>query len=432
MKKIFKIVATLLLVLVTSTFVFAQTSNTFTATAGTLRDDADNFMDVRYYNDVDFSNFFAWTNLSLGDVNLGFAKKFNELYLGAYYAGDLLNSLTKTESKEISSEEIVSYTKNETGMHEFDLLFGFSGMALKLNTNFNINSTYTSETNYVKNSNYIFDLTWGGLSVPVENFALRPYASIGYAFTDASTYTEDDTTPGIVTKTTDKSGNLGLLTVSLGSDLEWGDKSGFFSVAGLTYALSFATGLNGEIRETVTSIDGGSTNTIITKRDGASNVVNIIAPYYRFEYTASEKVKFGGCVNAVLGINSLCNGFPYIDTPSTETPTVITTSTIASTVALGMQYKLKENFAMNVGFGANLPSIFSVKNVDAVNNTRTVVANTVVGDVDTLFSSFLRTGFVWDINENCALDASMSIGTTPKFLDDILNGELSLGFKYKI
>lgn len=430
MKKIFKVVATLLLVLVTSTFVFAQVSNTNFATAGTLRDDADNFMDVRYYNDVDFSNFFAWTNLSLGDVNLGFAKKFNELYLGAYYAGDLLNSLTKTESKEISSEEIVSYTKNETGMHEFDLLFGFSGMALKLNTNFNINSTYTSETNYVKNSNYIFDLTWGGLSVPVENFALRPYASIGYAFTDASTYTEDDTTPGIVTKITDKSGNLGLLTVSLGSDLEWGDKSGFFSVAGLTYALSFATGRNGEIKEAVTSIDGGSTSTTITKRDGASNVVNIIAPYYRFEYTASEKVKFGGCVNAVFYINSLCNGF---ETPSTETPTVITTSTIASTVALGMQYKLKENFAMNVGFGANLPSIISVKNVDAVNNTRTVIANTFVSsDVDTSFSSFLRTGFVWDINENCALDASMSIGTDPKFLDNILNGSLSLGFKYKI
>jgi hypothetical protein len=308
-------------------------------------------------------------------------------------------------------------------MHEFDLLFGFSGMALKLNTNFNINSTYTSETNYVKNSKYIFDLTWGGLSVPVENFALRPYASIGYAFTDASTYTEDDTTPGMVRKITDKSGNLGLLTVSLGSDLEWGDKSGFFSVAGLTYALSFATGLNGEIGETVTSIDGGSTYT--TKRDGASTVVNIIAPYYRFEYTASEKVKFGGCVNAVFGINSLCNGFVYTDTPSTETPTVITTSTIASTAALGMQYKLKENFAMNVGFGANLPKLTSTKTVDAINN-ETRVTTTTGG-----FGTVLLTGFVWDINENCALDASMSIGTTPSFLSSILDGNLTLGFKYK-
>ena len=246
MKKIFKIVATLLLVLVTSTFVFAQTSRTYYGTAGTLRDEADNFMDVRYFNEVDFSNFWAWTNISSSYANLGFAKKFDELYLGAYYSGYLLNSLTKTESKEISSEEIVSYTKDEAGMHEFDLLFGFSGMALKLNTNFNINSTYTSETNYEKNSQYIFDLAWGGLSVPVENFALRPYASIGYAFADASRYTEDDTIPGIVTKKTDKSGNWGLLTVSLGSDLEWGDKSGFFSVAGLTYALSFKTGLNGE------------------------------------------------------------------------------------------------------------------------------------------------------------------------------------------
>ena len=59
MKKTLKVVASLLLVLVTSTFVFAQVSNTNFATAYTLRDDADNFMDVRYYNEVDFSNFFV-------------------------------------------------------------------------------------------------------------------------------------------------------------------------------------------------------------------------------------------------------------------------------------------------------------------------------------------------------------------------------------
>ena len=92
MKKTLKIVASLLLVLVTSTFVFAQVSNTNFATAYTLRDDADNFMDVRYYNEVDFSNFFVWFDF-YDDAILGFAKKFDELYLGAYYHGTLWSGI---------------------------------------------------------------------------------------------------------------------------------------------------------------------------------------------------------------------------------------------------------------------------------------------------------------------------------------------------
>ena len=96
MKKTFKLVAMLLLVLVTSTFVFAQTSRTYYGTAGTLRDEADNFMDVRYFNEVDFSNFWAWTNISSSFVNLGFAKKADELYIGAYYAGFLWDSINNS------------------------------------------------------------------------------------------------------------------------------------------------------------------------------------------------------------------------------------------------------------------------------------------------------------------------------------------------
>lgn len=428
MKKIFKIVATLLLVLVTSTFVFAQKSNTFTATAGTLRDDADNFMDVRYFNELDFSNFFAWTNLSLGDVNLGFAKKFNELYLGAYYAGDLLNSLTKTESKEISSEEIVSYTKKEVGMHEFDLLFGFSGMALKLNTNFNINSTYTSETNYVKNSKYIFDLTWGGLSVPVEKFNLRPWAKVGLNFIDNYNYSKTTTEVLGITSTTiteDKSGNYNYLTIILGSDFEWGDKESFFSVAGFEYLFGSRLGLNGALKTEETNVDGAS-KTVTTNYAGKSYIKNTITPYYRFEYKASDNLKFGGKATVKLDMTTSSSGYSYTDTPVSTEVTLTKTTNVDSEIDFGMQYKLKENFAMNVGLGANLPKLTFTKTVDAVNN-ETEVKTTTSG-----FGTVLLTGFVWDINENCALDASMSIGTTPKFLDDILNGELSLGFKYKI
>lgn len=422
MKKTFKIITMLLLVLVTSTFVFAQQSNTFIATAGTLRDDADNFMDVRYFNDVDFSNFFVMTNLSLGGANLGFAKKSNDFYFGSYYSGDLWGFSFLDKNVATDSGEITYFNKTIQNFHEFDLFFGFSGMALKLDTNFNINTTYT-DANYNKNSDYYFALTWGGLSIPVGNANIRPYATVGYSIYDATTYEETDVL-GVTTKITDKSANENVLSVMLASDVEWGDKSGFFSVAGLQYALYLGIGLNGDVSESVVTTDG-TTTTSVTKRDGASYTTNYIAPYYRFEYTASDKVKFGGRVGATVDITTYCAGLTYTDTPSVDTPSVDTYFLVYSNLAFGMQYKLKPEFAMNVGVGANLPTFYSQKTVDVTLND--TASSIYTYGIDTT----IYTGFVWDINENCALDASMNIGLTPAFLDDILNGSLTLGFKYK-
>ena len=111
-----------------------------------------------------------------------------------------------------------------------------------------------------------------------------------------------------------------------------------------------------------------------------------------------------------------------------EALTVSTTTEITSNLGLGMQYILKPNFAMNVGLYAVLPEFNSTKTVTPVGDSK---STTVTSGVDTSFSSSLRTGFVWDINENCALDAYTNIGLTPSFLDSVLGGSLSLGFKYK-
>ena len=435
MKKTLKIVALLLLVLVTSTFVFAQSSNTFTATAGTLRDDADNFMNVRYYNDVDFSNFFAWTDLSLDEANLGFAKKIDELYLGAYYNGDLWDG----SSDKTTTENTTNVTKNITGNHTFDLLFGFSGMAFKLGTYFNLDNTKTSyvdtENEYeseskTNNSTYTFDLTWGGLSVPAGNANLRPWAEIAFEINDATVYSEvktGDTT--VVTTDKTNTNNLNTLSVTLASDAEWGSKDAFFSVAGLAYTLETAIGANGVVYEVT---DGDNTSS--TTRAGKQDISNIFSPYYRFEYKVSDNLKFGGRVEANLAINTSCDGYTYDpENPPTEVPDfdVTTDTSISSNLGLGMQYKLKPNFAMNLGLKASLPRFDSTKTVapDLIGDG---VTTTVNSDVNSSFSSNLYTGFVWDINENCALDASMSIPLTPSILMDILGGGLSLGFKYKM
>ena len=427
MKKTLKIVVSLLLVLVTSTFVFAQESRTYYGTAGTLRDEADNFMDVHYFNEVDFSNFWAWTNISSSSANLGFAKKFDELYLGAYYTGSLWDGT----SEKTTTEDTTDVASNVAGTHQFDLLFGFSGMAIKLDTNFNTDNTFTEDATTVTdthNSNYYFGLTWGGLSVPVEKFNLRPWAQVGLNFIDKYDYSKNTIEVlGITTTTTsdDKSGNYNYLTVILGSDFEWGDKDALFSVAGLQYLFGSRLGLNGALTTVETNVDGVST-TVTTNYAGKSYIKNTITPYYRFEYKASDNLKFGGKATVNFDMTTSSSGYSYSDTPVSTEVTLKKETDVDSEIDFGMQYKLKENFAMNVGFRAVLPTFEHEKEINGLTAVTTVTTNT------DSFSSYLRTGFVWDINENCALDASMSIGTNPKFLDDILNGSLSLGFKYKI
>lgn len=429
MKKTFKVVAMLLFVLVTSTFVFAQTSSTYTGTAGTLRDDADNFMDVRYYNEVDFSNFFVMTSLSLNKANLGFAKKFDNLYLGTYYNGTLWDGGSSTKT---TTEDSVSSTKNFEGTHEFDLLVGFDNMALKLDTTFDFNDTYTAQDKDTKetekDSISSFYLTWGGLSIPVEKGNFKPWTRIGLYLSDKTEKTVQ--TSGDSTYTlTDKSGNLNLLSITLASDFESGDKDSFFSVAGLAYSFNTAVGANGIIAK---ATDGTDTETM--ERADYVYILNYIDPYYRFEYKVSDKFKFGGKVSAFATISSSYAGYTYPSDNKPEADAIpklpkTTITEIESSLGFGMQYKLKPNFAINAGLYAVLPTFESTKTVTPVGDSTSI---TVESEVSSSFSSTLYTGFVLDINENCALDAYMNIGRTPSFLNSVLGGSLSLGFKYKM
>ena len=412
MKKTLKIVASLLLVLVTSTFVFAQVSNTNYATAYTLRDDADNFMDVRYFNEVDFSNFFLWADFA--DVmNLGFAKKIDELYLGTYYYGTLWSGIDSTTTTTFNTTTV---NKSIDNLQMFDLLLGFSGMAFKFDTYFYLGNTskgINSDVITTNDSYYVFGLTWGGLSIPAGNATFRPWARVGFEISDKTDYRDD-----IINKID----NSNWLSVTLASDIEWGDKDGFFSVAGFDYTFYTAIGLNGVVAET--------TNASLS-RAGAQGICNVICPYYRFEYKASDKLELGGTVGVFTYIDTMSSGSIY-NTNTLQTSdldiNVITSTVVFSDIGLGMQYKFKPNFAMNAGFYASLPTFGYVKSV-----TTEVLAGVITeveGGSSSMYSS-IKTGFVWDINENCALDASLDIGLHPSFLSSILDGSLYLGFKYK-
>ena len=225
------------------------------------------------------------------------------------------------------------------------------------------------------------------------------------------------------TITDDKSGNYNYLTIILGSDFEWGDKESFFSVAGLQYLFGSRLGLNGALTTVKISGEGisesGSMNYV-----GRSYIKNTIVPSYRFEYKASDDLKFGGKATVNVDMTTSSSGYSYSDTPVSTEVTLKKETNVTSELDFGMQYKLKPNFAMNLGLRAVLPTYTNKKVIE--------IGGTTVTDTTSSFASYLRTGFVWDINENSALDASMSIGTSPKFLSSVLDGALSLGFKYKM
>lgn len=423
MKKILKIVASLLLVLVTSTFLFAQVSNTYDSTAGTLRDDADNFMDLRYFNEVDFSNFFVWTDLSADSIDLGFAKKVKDVYIGAYYNGYLWDTSLSEEITNLNNNELNSFLKEVSFENYLDLLFGFNGMGLKLSTGFDIYedqevTTTSSEKN--KNSSYFFDLGWGGLSIPVDKFTIYPHVMVGYSFNDETNISSNKIGDTVYTRT-DISSNLGILSFNFGADMAWGDKAGFYSETGLDYSLGIGIMPKDRILE-----DTGTNE--IQNRVGGVLAINYFTPYYRFEYSASEQVKFGGKIQSELLLLKYTDGTITTSadgmTSDIDINDIYNITSVEHYIDFGMQYQVKPAFAINFGFSFNIPSVIFVK----VISTDTVTRGHDTG----YFSSSLSTGFVWDINEKCALDANLNISVSPSILNDILNNSMSLGFKYKM
>jgi hypothetical protein len=137
-------------------------SNTKSATAGIFSTDVDNFIDYHKYSGVKFDNGFTFLtgrpysvsgassgsgtgNPGSGQLSLGLAHDFGGLYLGAWYQGNILQSVTGDKTVNLSqnwddvSEELLSTTQTTTfekGWHnsnnQIELLLGLAGHGIKL------------------------------------------------------------------------------------------------------------------------------------------------------------------------------------------------------------------------------------------------------------------------------------------------------------
>ncbi len=539
MKKTFKIVAMLLMVLCVSSYAFAQSSNTSTATKGTILADADKVMDVNNYKDVDFSNFFANTNISDERVNFVFAKKFDNLYLGTYYNGDLVLPTTDTD-EEVNSDETSATTENEfestnsvtktttlSGYNYFAALFGLDGFALRLNATIQLNGNITkSESTDIEsmkmesadgklvvenssvnkmgdNSNYYLGAKLGGMNFDVSKVTVKPYASFGYTVyadgklseTTKTTFDSKVSTMGLttITNTVDteeinQSRKVSdSLTFSLGSQLEWGDKAGLFSIADLSYYISTKVGMNeavanrsvlnnyvdkNEEKENYTT-----TSNTVTYKESAKYAYNDISGSYRFEYAASEKLTLGARLSSSVAIKTESDGYSWNESTYDDTRwtpeereannkasaevnkeakesalkgdlLTTTTTRFSNDLAFGMKYQVKPAFAINFGFKTALPSYEQRKDVTSLYNNEidegadeesaedniTTINDekTVEGVWSTTNASYsLNAGFVWNINENLSLDTVLNIGVNPS-LQGILEDTMTIGVTYKM
>ena len=91
--KVKKTIAVVVIAISAAAFGFAQESNTSIATFGEMATQADMFMDVLDWNDMDFNGIFGFSrfgaNIPAGRVDLGAAVKPGPIYLGLYYNGQV-------------------------------------------------------------------------------------------------------------------------------------------------------------------------------------------------------------------------------------------------------------------------------------------------------------------------------------------------------
>ena len=135
-------------------------SNTYRATAGLFRNEVDNFADTRYWSNVTFDKWFGFAtggqttgaNVTGGTGagaitkgSLGYAGKFGNLYLGAWYNGNITqitggsavqtitgtdDPVTQTQTSTVTATTYASAWANST--NQLSLLFGIGDMGFKV------------------------------------------------------------------------------------------------------------------------------------------------------------------------------------------------------------------------------------------------------------------------------------------------------------
>jgi hypothetical protein len=142
----------------------AQTSNTSAATAGNIKTDVDNFVSTRDFGSVEFDKAFLFGQVSPSIFDLGYARRFGSVYLGANFIGSLTNNSIRSAdttvittnnssgvpittvstqtTESVSGEDALTVTNNNLDVL-IGLGLGFGNLGIKVGFSENLSTTVT-------------------------------------------------------------------------------------------------------------------------------------------------------------------------------------------------------------------------------------------------------------------------------------------------
>jgi len=141
---LFAVTALILGAMVFAPSVYGQSSPTGTATAGVFTSDVEDSMDVHYYSDVEFDKWFGFIGTSGTTPSLGYATRFGDLYVGAWYTGTIASTTNSVTEQVVSDYDLDNqlYTGKTTTLtysnqytdsdNSLNVLIGVAGMGIKV------------------------------------------------------------------------------------------------------------------------------------------------------------------------------------------------------------------------------------------------------------------------------------------------------------
>jgi hypothetical protein len=292
-------------------------SNTSRATVGNFGTDVDDFLDVHSYGDVKFDKWFGYggfvttSGQSTGlELNLGYARRLGDLYLGAFYAGQITewnngsagedettdtttttNTLTGGTYQQTGENNTTSNNSTNTPYfyNNLGVLIGIGGMGIKvgfyedlqgsdkyngtasdITTAGGVTTVNADISDYSKLTGWMAPYLGWGMQLPLGDMLLKPKVGANLNFrlnyekyTAAARSASNSSSPNVSNNGTPV-GTHGTVeyyrdegyfapVISLGADLDFAEQDSSQIGVGLTYDIAF--GLYGRDYDTASGSD---------------------------------------------------------------------------------------------------------------------------------------------------------------------------------
>lgn len=345
--KVMKVTAVLCALLLVSSAAFASGENT--ATAFTLSNDADNYMDVNNWQTVKIQNLFTAMQLENSTLNFGAAKYFGKNYFGVSYEGNLWT--------------------NDASFNDLNVLFGMRDMGFKAGFSWDTDSAENTVT--IRPS-----LEWGyNFKAGKMPAALDVYGSLDFV----NTHVSETTTPVTGTTVTSTTSSTACAPV-IGADLQLtlSQKDPLSQYVKFGYKGWFGNSASGTT--TVDTTIAGTTKTSSSSFSGSATAqYNTIYAQYSLTAKLDPNFTYGGRIRVPFMF--------YTDSSDSDN----NSTTITFAVDNGIQgYIVPKKFALDAGLATLLPAIYFEKD----NNHTDSLSNT------------LYLGFTWNLAPTFTVEAA--------------------------